>query len=338
MDAAIIGMGSMGRRHVKVVRMLGLQLVGVCDKNPEALRAAGEQCDIPKDRCYAEAGEMLSVTHPECIIIATTAPTHSFYTCLAAEAGTRYILCEKPMAVSLRECDRMLDVCRTQGVRFAVNHQMRFMDHYCEPKRIIQSDEFGGLSSVTVVSGNFGMATNGLHYFEMFRYMSEERPRQVTAWLEPRGAPDPRGKDFEDRAGSIRVATPNGKRLYMEIGADQGHGIKVVYAGPYGQLVVDELTGTMHLSVREAQDRCAPSVRYALPGKERVLQVDPTETIKSSARVLDALINGGGFPSGEDARSAVAVLVAAYVSDERGALPIVVEEHALPIDRTFAWS
>lgn len=338
MDAAIIGMGSMGRRHVKVVRMLGLQLVGVCDENPEALRAAGEQCDIPKDRCYAEAGEMLSVTHPECIIIATTAPTHSFYTCLAAEAGTRYILCEKPMAVSLHECDRMLDVCQARGVRLAVNHQMRFMDHYREPKRITQSAEFGGLSSVTVVSGNIGMATNGLHYFEMFRYMTEERPRQVTAWLEPRRAPDPRGGDFEDRAGSVRVETLNGKRLYMEIGADQGHGIKVIYAGPLGQLVVDELAGTMYLSVREARDRCVPSVRYALQGQECLLQVEPTETIKSTLRTLDALINDKDVTSGEDARSAVAVLVAAYVSDERGSVPIVLDEHALPIDRIFPWA
>lgn len=313
-------------------------MVGVYDKNPEALRAACERDFVPPHRCFADVREMLAVARPQCVIVATTAPSHGFYTCLAAEAGARYILCEKPMAVSLRECDRMVEVCRAHRVRLAVNHQMRFMDHYREAKRIVQGPEFGGLSSVTVVAGNMGMATNGLHYFEMFRYLTDERPASVTAWLEERGAADPRGPDFEDRAGAVRVVTPSGKRLYLEIGADQGHGIKVIYAGPCGQLVVDELTGTMRLSVRDAQHRRLPTVRYAMAAGERVLQVEPTETIQSTRRVLDALVNGEEAPSGEDGRLAVAVLVAAYASAQRGSATVSVDDPTISLDRMFPWA
>jgi predicted dehydrogenase len=215
---------------------------------------------------------------------------------------------------------------------------MRFMDHYREAKRIVRAAEFGGLSSVTVVAGNMGMATNGLHYFEMFRYVSDERPASVTAWLEPRGATDPRGADFEDRAGSVRVVTATGKRLYLELGADQGHGIRVIYAGLAGQLVVDELSGTMRLSVREAAHRHLPTVRYAMPGSERVFQVEPTETVQSTRRVLEALMQGGEAPSGEDGRLAVAVLVAAYESAQRGSVPVSVDDPTIPLDRKFHWA
>ena len=57
----------------------------------------------------------------------------------------------------------------------AVNHQMRFMEQYLTPKAIIEGDAFGGLTSVTVVGGNFGLSMNALHYFEMFRFMTGER-------------------------------------------------------------------------------------------------------------------------------------------------------------------
>lgn len=328
----------MGRRHAEALRRSGLRLAGIYDRNPEALRTACEQGHITPDRCFADAAELLRAAKPQCVIVSTTAPSHSFYTCLAAEAGARYILCEKPMAVSLSECDRMVEVCWAREVRLAVNHQMRFMDHYREAKRIAQGPEFGGLSSVTVVAGNMGMATNGLHYFEMFRYVSDERPASVTAWLGARGASDPRGPDFEDRAGSVRLVTPSGKRLYLELGADQGHGIKVIYAGPYGQLVVDELTGTMSLSVREAPHRHLPTIRYAMPGSERALRVEPTETIQSTRRVLEALVEGGEAPSGEDGRLAVAVLVAAYASAQRGSVPVSVDDPTIPRDRTFPWA
>ena len=114
---------------------------------------------------------------------------------------------------------------------------MRFMNYYVEPKRIIHSPEFGGLRSMTVVGGNLGFAMNGSHYFEAFRYLTDEPFSTVTAWMSDRRVPNPRGEQFEDRAGSIRLVSHSGQRLYIECGADQGHRINVIYAGPYGQLV-----------------------------------------------------------------------------------------------------
>jgi len=325
MKVAVIGVGRMGQRHVQVIRDLGLQLVGVCDVNPESLALAGKEYGIPSEQRFHNAGVLLEQTTPECVIIATTALTHCVYTLLAAEAGARYILCEKPMGVSLAECDRMIETCQAYGVRLSINHQMRFMQQYTEPKRIVQSEAFGGLSSVTVVAGNFGMAMNGTHYFEMFRYMTDEAPVEVTAWFLPEMVPNPRGPQFEDRAGAVRLTTVSGKRFYMEISADQGHGMKVIYAGPYGQLVVDELEGTMILSMREEQYRDLPTTRYGMPWVETV-------------KMLDALLRDKNPPTGQDGRLAVATLVAAYVSNENGHIPVRLDDVDLPLDRAFAWA
>src|SRR5205814_558743 len=114
------------------------------------------------------------------------------YTCAAADSGAKSILCEKPMACSIAECEKMIGACRGSGVKLAVNHPMRYMASYMEPKRIVQSEEFGGLISMTVIGGNFGMAMNGTHFFEGFRYLADEEPDEITAWLDSDLVANPR--------------------------------------------------------------------------------------------------------------------------------------------------
>ena len=170
------------------------------------------------------------------MVVATTAPSHADFVCLAAKNGAKAILCEKPMAVSLADCDRMIEACAASGTRLAINHQMRFMEQYTKAKEIVEGASFGGLASATVVAGNFGIAMNGSHYFEMFRYLTDEMPVQVAAWFSADTVANPRGVQFEDRAGNVRITTAKGRRFYLDASTDQGHGMHVTYAGPYGRL------------------------------------------------------------------------------------------------------
>ncbi len=336
MKAAIIGAGRMGLRHVQVVRSLGLELAGLCDRRPEALAAARE-AGIPAALHHTDARAMLEATRPECVVIATTCPSHADLTCLAAESGASHVLCEKPMAASLAECDRMLDACRSTGARLAINHQMRFMEQYTRVREIVWSDAFGGLASVTVVAGNFGIAMNGSHYFEMFRYMTGEPPVEATAWFSRERVANPRGPEFEDRAGAVRLSTPSGRRFYMEVGDDQGHGVRVVYAARSGLLVVDELAGVMTSSVRDEEHRAAPTTRYGMPGSDTTLRIEPADSVAPTRAVLAALIDGKDWPTGEDGRLAVAALVAAHRSDEEGHRPVRIDAD-LPSGRRFPWA
>lgn len=338
MNAAVIGTGRMGRRHVQVIRERGLSIIGVSDQSPEALERCRNEFQISPNQLFTNAADMLKTTHPECVIIATTSPTHCEYTCLAAEHGAKYILCEKPMAISLEQCDRMIDICEKNGALLAINHQMRFMEQYTEPKKIINSEDFGGLCSVIVVAGNFGMAMNGTHFFEMFRFMTDEKPFEVTAWFSHENVPNPRGAQFEDRAGSIRVTTASGKRFYLEVGADQGHGIKTIYAGKYGQIVVDELKGEMFLSVRNEKERNLPTTHYGCTSIDTVKKIMPADTITPTKSVLNALINENNYPNGEDGRLAIATLVAAYCSNEHGHKPVIIDEESQPVSREFPWA
>lgn len=334
----MIGVGRMGRRHLQVAHTMGLDVVGVCDQSRESLTLAEHENGIASEKHFTEPLALLQQTRPECVIIATTAPAHCALTCMAAEAGVKYILCEKPMAVSLAECDRMIATCKVHGAHLAINHYMRFLEFCTLPQSVIESESFGGLTSMTVVTGNIGLAMVGSHYLELFRFLVKDGFAEVCAWLNAERLPNPRGLQFEDRAGDLRVATTAGRRFYLEAGADQGHGIKVVYAGPYGQLVVDPFAGTMRVSLREAANRDLPTTRYVTPSVERTEHFTALDILLGAQRVLKALFEGEAYPSGEDGRAAILSLIAAHFSDESGHRPVRLAEEILPVERTFAWA
>ena len=337
MKVALFGTGRMGRRHIHALHKLGYNLVGVVDTSRQSLEDAQREHNLLGDLLFATPDDLFALTVPDCLIIATTADSHCALTCMAAERGVKYILVEKPLATSLEECDRMIRICKFHGARLSVNHQMRFMEQYSKPKALLDSDVYGGFKSMTVVGGNFGMSMNGTHYLEAFRYMSGEDPVEVTAWFDTETVANPRGAKFEDRAGSIRVTTASGKRLYIEIGSDQGHGLEVIYAGRNGLISVNELTGSMTSSVREPEYLAFPTTRYGMPAVITQQTIAPVEVIDSTALVLNALVCNVGRVTAEQGMKAVEVLVAAYESAENGSRAVRLDsDHDR--SRQFPWA
>ncbi|MHC1783275.1 MAG: Gfo/Idh/MocA family protein [Anaerolineaceae bacterium] len=338
MKAVVIGTGRMGRRHIQVVKEMNLNLVGISDVNPESLTMAEREQGVSTSMHFLDTAEMLAKTRPEVVVISTTAPTHASYTRMAVEAGARFVLCEKPMAISIAECNEMVELCRANGVGLGINHQMRFMAQYVEPKKIMSSEAIGGLCSVTVIAGNFGAAMNGSHYFEMFRYMTDENPVDVSAWFSTTRLANPRGPQFEDKAGCIRMTTPSGKRFYMDFSEDQGHGLTVIYGGRYGQVIVNELNGVMYSMAREDQYRGLPTTRYGMPAILQTFPLAPTEVIAPTKATLTALLEGRNYPTGEDGKQVVATLVAAFISNENWGRTVKLDLSDLPVDRIFHWA
>ena len=334
---AILGVGRMGRRHIQVVRRLGLELVGVFDVSQDSLESAQKECAVPVPLLFNDLGRLYSVARPECLIVATTADSHCALTCIGAERGVKHILVEKPMAVSLDECDRMIETCDRFGTKLAVNHQMRFMEQYSVPKRLFAEEAYGGLTSMTIVAGNVGISMNGSHYFEAFRYLTDEDPYEITAWFSPEVVPNPRGPQFQDQAGSIRAVTATGKRLYMDFGADQGHGVRIVYGVRNGIVTVNGLSGELLSVLREEQYRELPTTQYGMPSVDTRFIIQPAEVIETSAAVLMALLSDENSPSGEDGRRVIALLVAAYESAEHGSVPVRMDG-SLDRSRVFPWA
>lgn len=337
MKACVFGVGRMGRRHVAAARSAGFEIAGIFDLSRDAITTTLSEFDLPESVAFSDAKQMLETQRPDAVVVATTAPSHCEFVCAAAEAGVRFILCEKPMATSLEECDRMIAACRAAGAKLAVNHQMRFMEQYTDIKALVRTPEFGGLRSMVVTTANFGLAMNGSHYFEAFRYLTDESVEEIACWFDPSNVPNPRGPQYVDRSGQLRGATASGARLIMELGGDLGHGIQVVYGCRNGQIVVDEIGGLVRGIHRLPEYRDLPTTRYGMPAAEFNRKIAPADAIKPTEAVWRAILADQPFPDGASGRHAVAVLVAANTSGEDGGRRVLLD-HGLPLQRKFMWA
>ncbi|MGE0456272.1 MAG: Gfo/Idh/MocA family protein [Vicinamibacteria bacterium] len=337
--AVLIGAGRMGRSHGQALLRQGLAVGAVCDTNADNLAQAGDELSVSRAHRYSDSERLFQeIAGPGLVVVATTADGHCDLVCRAAEAGARLVLCEKPMAPSVRECDRMLEVCESRGTRLAINHQMRFMPQYALVKEELCSGRFGRLASMGVVAGCFGVAMNGSHYVEAFRYLSESRLRTATAWFSPEQLRSPRGPQFRDAAGELRFVAEDGSRLNLEIGADQGHGMTVTYATTWGHILVDELAGEYTATARKPEHREQPLTRYGLPADRWRRSFPPPDNVGPTAAVQEALITGSDYPDGRVGRTVVAALAAAYRSAAEGSREVALDDLGEFAQRRFPWA
>ena len=316
MNYVIVGTGRMGKTHMLAAHSLGLTVAGVCDRSDARMEAIASEFSLTKNQCFKQPEAMFDAVRAPLTVIATTADCHADLV-VSASRYSRSILCEKPMATSLHDAERMINACDSNDVRLAINHQMRFMEQYTLIRDELASGRFGRLGSMNVVAGNFGVAMNGSHYFEAFRYLTDSSLRSVAALFSPEALENPRGPQFRDAAGSLMCVAESGQHFLLSAGGHQGHGMTVTYATQWGHIFCDELAGKYTATVRKPEHRELPSSRYGMPWDkwERMFSVADSVTITAS--VLRALLEGLDYPDGRDGLHAVSCLVAAHKSNNQ---------------------
>jgi len=338
MRVAIIGVGRMGERHIAVVKNLGMEIIGLFDQNHTSVLKVISKNKLNIKKYVKDLSELYKKKLPDAVVISTTAPSHYSYVCEAAKAGVRYILCEKPMAVSITEAEIMNSECKRNGSLLAINHQMRFMEHYRKVRSLANSTEFGGVVSILLSGSNCGLATNGSHYFELLRFISGEDVKTVCAWLDDDLVPNPRGHTFEDRGGQVRAVTALGVTMHLDISVKAGHGLQLILICKHGQIIVDELTGYVRSISRSDKNRVLPTTQYGSIGVDNVFQTEPSNVITSTEKVWRKLIEGNGYPGAETGLHALRCLVAAHTSDLNGNIPILLQDPIIDCNIKYPWS
>lgn len=323
MKTAIIGCGRMGQRHITAAKKLNLKIVGVFDKSTKAKLETKKKFNLKDNFFFSNLEIMMKQTKPPLVIIATTADTHLKFTLLSIKFGAKFILLEKPAATSIIDCETIDKAAKKNNVRISVNHQMKFQKPYKIIKDLLDSKKFGGLKSMNILAGNIGLAMNGMHYMEGFRYLTKEKFISVNAWLKKNKEPNPRGKKFKDVGGQILAFTKTGKRFYLEASNDQSHGIHLVFIAKNGIITFDELLNDISYSVRKLNYLNYPSYRFGMPSDYKKIRLNfDNMTLESTTEVLKNLINKKKLVSVMDAANHIKTLHAAYMSSKNKGLTI----------------
>jgi predicted dehydrogenase len=91
---------------------------------------------------YADWRDLIADPDIEAVYIATPVYLHAEQTVAAAEAG-KHVLCEKPMALNVEECDRMSAACRANSVKLGIAYYRHFYPVIARIKDILATGEIG---------------------------------------------------------------------------------------------------------------------------------------------------------------------------------------------------
>jgi predicted dehydrogenase len=152
---ALIGCGAVSQHQyagsLDTLANEGLaETVAIVDPRPQQLtRLLGF---LPAARPYADLKEMLQQTKPELAIVAAPHRFHEDLTLECLNRGT-HILCEKPMALTTAECDRMIKTAQTAERQLAVGHFRRFYSSCEAVREILESRCLGQVKAFRFLEG-----------------------------------------------------------------------------------------------------------------------------------------------------------------------------------------
>ena len=138
----LIGCGDISRKRVAPALrdVPECELVAVNRARVELAEEFGRE--FGADRWHGDWRELISDREIEAVYLATPVNMHADQTIAAAEAG-KHVLCEKPMAMNVAECDRMIAACRANNVKLGIAYYRHFYPVVGRIKEIIASGEIG---------------------------------------------------------------------------------------------------------------------------------------------------------------------------------------------------
>jgi len=181
---AVVGVGMVGRQHVRILSDLpDAELVGCCDVDPA--RAA----DLPPGVAFTPSlDKALGWPGLEAVVVCVPQHLHRTVVEPALAAGLS-VLCEKPIADSLADADAMIAAARDAPGTLVIGHTLRFDPDFVAARAAVRDGELGDVVSVAarwqapdyegrVISGRATVAQEMMiHDFDLVRWIVGEVER-----------------------------------------------------------------------------------------------------------------------------------------------------------------
>lgn len=147
MKYALIGCGRIAVNHIKAMRNNNLEPVAFCDIDLEHINVLLEKTNYESDAPrYTDYRRMIE-EHPEIelVAIATESGVHAEIALYCISKNINIII-EKPMAMSMKDAERIISESKKAGVKVSVCHQNRFNIAVQEMRKSIENNRMGKLS------------------------------------------------------------------------------------------------------------------------------------------------------------------------------------------------
>lgn len=248
---ALVGLGSYSENQLAPALMetKHIELRGIVTGSPDKIPKWKKKYGIKDANVYNydTMHEVANNPHIDVLYIVTPTFLHAKFAAIAANAG-KHVFCEKPMAMTVKECQDIIDVCNKNNVKLAIGYRMQ---HEKNTQTIIDWSETKPYGAITEVASSAGFRIGdwgawrldgakgggaiydmGVYPINAIRYGSGKEPVSVTARHEnnrpelfKNGANEITYFDFEFSDGSKGdgMVTYAGNENTLKVSCENGH-------------------------------------------------------------------------------------------------------------------
>ena len=275
------------------------RLVGVVSRDQGRAKSFAKK--FGAEHAYTSYEALLR--NPEVTVVAIHTPNsmHAEQAIAAARAG-KHVFCDKPMATSVADAERIVAACDQAGVKLGVNFHNRFMPCFIDTRKIIASGEIGDvmlaqfeaspgarpggrLSTWRVDPAIAGLGTTmsiGVHIYDILRYLLSSEIETVTALFDSR-----RGVMEETNLSTFRFANGAMAQVNINENVPYPHNDFVIY-GSKGRITGRGLTRSRAGGVMQV---------LTADGKTRTQEYPATNAHAASVAAFSRTLLEGAEPS-----------------------------------------
>lgn len=225
---AIVGLGSYATNQImpRFAKCEHSRLAAIVSGSPDKAREIAGRYGLPERGIYDYRNFDSIKNNPDVDIVYVILPNsmHHEFTIRAARAG-KHVVTEKPMAVSVPECEEMIAECRKANRKLMVGYRSRFEPHNVEAIRLTRERAAGDTKVIIADHGfNTGDPTQwrlkralagggslmdiGIYSLNAARYLTGEEPIEVNAFMHSTPG-DPRFREVEETI-NFQLRFPSG--------------------------------------------------------------------------------------------------------------------------------
>jgi glucose-fructose oxidoreductase len=146
LGVALVGLGqySTGQLGPALRETQHCRLAGVVTGSPAKGAQWARDYGFPEKNVYGYDTMSRIADNPDIEIVYVVTPPglHAEHAIAAAKTG-KHVICEKPMANTVAECDAIIAACKTAKVRLSIGYRLHFDPYHEELRRLVRTGEFG---------------------------------------------------------------------------------------------------------------------------------------------------------------------------------------------------
>lgn len=302
------------------------QVVAVCDIMPEA--TARYCATWGEAATYTDYRAMIERERLDLISIVTPDHLHADILATACDAGIRGIFCEKPIATTLADADRMIAAAEQSGAKVVVNHTRRFDPFYRQAKWLLDGGVIGQLRRIVgTMGGERAMLfRNGTHLIDTIAYFAGSDPSWLVAELDAADAGY--GPTYRGDGGRNPATDPGASALLVF-----QNGVRAFYNGSKGTVTNFEVdlhgeTGRIRIG-NQLAELATVAAGGGLATQPLPLTTDLRSGMVVAVEELIALVEGGGDGAAalREARVTLQILLGILASADAGGTKVAFSAH-----------